>query len=198
MPRSHRPEPLFGNPAEARGRAAEALDSSSGEGVQFLASLALSFTGDVARSGPLVDDLERSFPQHTIVRFYYLPTVRAQLALSRHDPSKAIEVLQTASPYELSMDGKMYPVYVRGESYLAAHQGNEAATEFRKILDHRGIVVNAPIGSLAHLGLARAYALLGDKTKAKVAYQDFLALWKEADPDIPVLKHAKAEYAKLN
>jgi DNA-binding winged helix-turn-helix (wHTH) protein/tetratricopeptide (TPR) repeat protein len=191
---------LFGNPAEARGRAADALDSSNGPAVQFLAALALAFAGDSVRAGTLADDLGNRFPEHTIVQSYYVPTIRAQLALSRKDPSRAIEILQAASPYELSAGGRLYPVYVRGESYLAAHRGDKAAAEFQKILDHRGIVVNSPIGVLAHLGLGRAYALSGDKSKAKSAYQEFLSFWKDADPDpdIRILKQAKAEYAKLN
>jgi len=191
---------LFGNPAEARGRAADALDSSNGPAVQFLAALALAFAGDSVRAGTLADDLGNRFPEHTIVQSYYVPTIRAQLALSRNDPSRAIEILQAASPYELSAGGRLYPVYVRGEGYLAAHRGDKAAAEFQKILDQRGIVVNSPIGVLAHLGLGRAYALSGDKSKAKSAYQEFLSFWKDADPDpdIPILKQAKAEYAKLN
>ena len=137
------------------------------------------------------------------MQFNYLPTIHAQLALIRMDHSKAIEILQAAAPYELGTPSGnayspgLYPVYVRGEAYLAAHQGGEAAAEFQKILDHRGIVLNEPIGALAHLELARAYALQGDIAKAKAAYQDFLTLWKDADPDIPILKEAKAEYAKL-
>jgi eukaryotic-like serine/threonine-protein kinase len=191
-------EALFGNPAEARDRAADALDLSNGEGVQFLAALALSFASGAERVETLATDLGNRFPEHTIVQSYYLPTVRAQVALSRDDPSRAIEILQAAAPYELSGSGALYPVYVRGEAYLAARRGIEAAAEFQKILDHRGIVANAPVGALAHLGLGRAYTLSGDKTKAKAAYQDFLTLWKDADPDIPTLKQAKAEYAKLN
>jgi eukaryotic-like serine/threonine-protein kinase len=138
----------------------------------------------------------------TYVHFNYLPTIRAQLALRRNDSSraiessKAIEILQAAAPYELGAGG-LYPVYVRGEAYLAAHQGNEAAAEFKKILDHRGVVLNEPIGALAKLGLARAFSLQGDTAKAKSAYQDFLTLWKDADPDIPILIAAKAECAKL-
>jgi predicted Zn-dependent protease len=191
-------EALFGNQAEARERAADALNLSNGEGVQFLAALALSFAGDPIRAETLADDLERRFPQNTIVQSYYLPTVRGQVALSRNNPPRAIEILRAAVPYDLSGSGALYPVYVRGESYLAAHRGNEATAEFHKIPDHPGIVVNAPVGALAHLGLARAYALSGDKAKAKSAYHDFLTLWKNADPDIPILKHAQAEYAKLN
>ena len=151
----------------------------------------MSIAGDAVRAETLADALDNRFPEHTIVQSYYLPTLRAQLALSRNDPSRAIQILQAAEPYELSSSGALYPVYVRGESYLAAHRGNEAAAESQKILDHRGIVVNAPIGALAHLGLGRAYALSGDKTGAKIAYQDFLNLWKDADPDIPILKKPK-------
>ncbi len=191
-------EALFGNPAEARERAAEALKLSNGRDVQSLAALALAFAGDQVRVETLATDLDNRFPEHTIVQSYYLPTLRAQVALSRDDPSAAIEILQAAAPYELSGSGALYPAYVRGEAYLAAHKGNEAAGEFQKILDHRGIVINAPVGALAHLGLGRAYALSGDRAKAKASYQDFLTLWKDADPDIPLLKQAKAEFVKLN
>jgi hypothetical protein len=190
-------EALFGNPAEARERAADALELSNSWYVQSLAALSLALAGDEVRVETLATDLDNRFPDHTIVQSYYLPTVRAQLALSHDDPSRAIEVLQAAAPYELSGSGALYPAYVRGEAYLAAHQGNEAAAEFQKILDHSGIVVNVPIGALAHLGLGRAYALSGDKTKAKSAYQDFLALWKVADQDLPILINAKREYAAL-
>jgi len=189
---------LFGNPAEARERAGEALHLSTSAEVQALSALALSIAGDSARAEALADDLGKRFPEHAIVQSYYLPTLRAQLALNRNHPSKAIEDLQAAARYELSSSGALYPVYVRGEAYLAAHRGNQAAAEFQKILDHRGIAVNAPTGALAHLGLGRAYALSGDRTRAKIAYRDFLTLWKDADPDTPVLKEAEAEYAKLN
>jgi hypothetical protein len=148
--------------------------------------------------------LNKRFPEATIVQFNYLPTLRARLAVNRGNASDALETLRAALPYELgrttfsnySWNG-LYPVYVRGEAYLAAHQGAEAAAEFQKILDHRGIVSNSPIGALAHLQLGRAYAMAGDVVKAKAAYHDFLTLWKDADPDIPILKQAKAEYAKL-
>jgi tetratricopeptide (TPR) repeat protein len=191
-------EALFGNPAQARERAADALELSNGWDAQSVAALALALTGDEVRVETLATDLDNRFPEHTIVQSYYLPTLRAQVALSRNDPSRAIEILQAAAPYELSDAGALYPIYVRGEAYLAAHKGSEAVAEFQKILDHRGIVVNDPIGAMAHLGLARAYALSGDRTKAKAAYQDFLTLWKDADPDIPILKQAQAEYARLN
>jgi serine/threonine protein kinase/predicted Zn-dependent protease len=193
-------EAVFGNAVEARQRAAAALGLSTGRDVQYGAALALALAGDVARTQALADDLGKRSPEDTIVQFNYLPTLRAQLALDRNDVSKAIEALQTASPYELGNVGNdvaLYPVYVRGTAYLAAHQGSEAAAEFQKILDHRGVVWNEPIGALAHLGLARAYALQGETTRARTAYQDFLTLWKDADPDIPILREAKSEFAKL-
>jgi tetratricopeptide (TPR) repeat protein len=152
----------------------------------------------------MADDLGKRFPEGTIIQFNYLPTLRAKLALLRSNPQQALDSLQAAAPYELGLPAlsfynwpNMYPVYVRGEAYLAAHQGKEAAAEFQKILNHRGIVLNEPIGALAHLQLGRAYAMSGDSAKARAAYEDFLTLWKDADPDIPVLQQAKAEYAKL-
>jgi tetratricopeptide (TPR) repeat protein len=190
-------EALFGNPAEARERAAEALELSNSWDAQSVAALSLVLAGDEVRAETLATDLDNRYPKHTIVQSYYLPTVRAQVALSRDDPSRAIEVLQAAVPYQLSDAGALYPAYVRGEAYLAAHKANEAAAEFQKILDHSGIVVNSPIGVLAHLGLGQAYALSGDTTKAKSAYQDFLTLWKDADQNLPILISAKREYADL-
>jgi hypothetical protein len=138
------------------------------------------------------------------VQFNYLPTLRAQLAINRRNASQAIQALTAALPDELGRSTfsaygwmALYPVFVRGEAYLAARQGNEAAAEFQKILDHSGIALNQPIGALAHLGLARAYVVQGDTAKSRAAYQDFLMLWKDADPDIPILKQANTEYAKL-
>jgi eukaryotic-like serine/threonine-protein kinase len=189
-------EVLFGNPAEARQRAAAALELSIGRDVQYKAALALALTGQAARAQALADDLNKRYPEDTIVRFAELPTLHAQLALGRNDASKAIAALQATAPYELGTGAGLHPIYVRGQAYLAAHEGSKAAGEFQKIIDHRVLVLN-PIGALAHLGLARAYVLQGDTSKAKAAYQDFLALWKDADPDIPVLKQAKAEYGKL-
>jgi hypothetical protein len=135
-------------------------------------------------------------------KFNYLPTIHAQVALIRKDHLKAVEVLQLTASYELGtptdrVSPALYPVYVRGQAYLAAHQGSESASEFQKILDHRGIVLSEPIGTLAHLQIGRAHAMQGDTAKAKAAYQAFLTLWKDADPDIPILKEAKAEYTKL-
>jgi serine/threonine protein kinase len=196
-------EALFGDAAEARQRGDAALALSTGRDVKFGAALALALAGDGSRAQALEEDLAKGFREDTLVSFNYLPTVRAQLAISRHDSLKAVEALKIAAPFELGQPGdssfrpSLYPVYVRGEAYLAAHQGSEAVAEFQKILDYRGIVVNEPIGALARLGLGRAYAMQGDTPRAKAAYQDFLTLWKDADPDIPILKEAKAEFVRL-
>jgi eukaryotic-like serine/threonine-protein kinase len=196
-------EALFGNAAQARQRAAAALTLSAGRDVQYGAALALALTGDAGRTQAMANELSNRFSDDTVVHFNYLPTIHALVALSRNDSSKAIAALQPTAPYEMGTPGagtfspNLYPVYVRAEAYLAGHHGSEAATEFQKILDHRGVVVNAPIGVLAHLGLARAYSLRGDNPKARAAYQEFLTLWKDADPDVPIVKVAKAEYAKL-
>jgi tetratricopeptide (TPR) repeat protein/predicted Ser/Thr protein kinase len=197
-------EALFGNATAARQEAAKALDLSMARDNQYAAALALGFAGETARVGALANDLARRFPEDTMVQFNYLPTLRAQLALNGNDSGKAIEALQPAAPYELGGPGSgffaflsVYPVYVRGEAYLAGRQGSEAAAEFQKVLDHRGIVLNEPIGALACLGLARAYVSQGDTARARTAYQNFLELWKDADPDVPVLIAAKSEYAKL-
>ena len=182
-----------------------ALELSKDREAEYGAAFALAVSGDSSRSQTLANDLERRFSEDTSVRFSYMPALRARFAQKDGEPSKAIELLQVAVPHELGVTlssvsglfGALYPVYMRGEAYLAARQGNEAAAEFQKILDHHGIVVSDPIGALARLQLGRAFALSGDKTKAKTAYQDFLTLWKDADPDIPILQQAKAEYAGL-
>jgi eukaryotic-like serine/threonine-protein kinase len=192
-------ESLFGNRAEARRDANSALARSAGRDVQYAAALALAFAGDTSKAQTLADELAKQLPDDTILSFNYLPTIRAQLALSANDPSKALDLPQSATPYELGdvWLGFLGPVYVRGEACLAAHQEAAAVAEFQKLIDNRGIVVNNPIGALAHLQLGRAYVLRGDKVKAKSAYQEFLQLWKDADSDIPLLREAKAEYAKL-
>jgi len=191
-------EALVGNFEQARQQAVTALAHSTGHDVQFEVGLALAMAGDEDKADRLANDLANRFPENTAVQFDYLPTIRAQVALSRNDCSKALDALQAAAPYEMGMMARMYPIYVRGEAYLAAHRGHEAAAEFQKILDHRGIVLNSPVnGALAHLQLGRAYAMQGDTARARAAYQDFLTLWKDADPDIPVLKQAQAEYAKF-
>jgi tetratricopeptide (TPR) repeat protein len=197
-------EAWFGNTGEARQRATLALKLSTGRDLQYFAALAFAYTRDDARAKALADDLDKRFPEDTIVQFNYLPTVRGRLALNKGDASGAIANLAVAAPYELGATraidldwSAMFPVFVRGEAYLAAHKGSEAAAEFQKILDHRGLVLNQPIGALAHLGLGRAYVLQGDTVRARAAYQDFLTLWKDADPGIPILKQAQAEYSKL-
>jgi tetratricopeptide (TPR) repeat protein len=196
-------EALFGNYNDARQSAARVLDSRDRD-AQYGAALAFALAGD-SRSQILADDLSMRFPEDTLVRFSYLPALRALLALGRHEPSTAIELLGASAPYELGSEGansvgfggSFYPIYVRGLAYLAGHQGADAAREFQKILDHRGIVVTDPIGALAHLQLGRAFALAGVPAKAKSAYNDFLTLWKDADVEIPILKDAKAEFARL-
>jgi serine/threonine protein kinase len=197
-------EGLFGNADEAQRRATLAMVRSAGRDVQYGAALALAYARDGGRAQALTDDFGKRFPEDTIVLFNYLPTLRAKLALNRGNASEAIESLRAAAPYELGVTMSstygwtaLYPVFVRGEAYLAAHRGTEAAVEFQKILDHRGIVLNEPIGALAHLGLGRAYAMQGDSAKARAAYNDFFTLWKDADPDIPILQQAKSEYGKL-
>jgi predicted Zn-dependent protease len=192
-------EALFGNAPEARRDAVSVLGLSKDRDAQVGAALALALAGDAVRAQTVADELGKRFPEDTIVQFNYLPSVHAQIALSRNAASKAIEALQAAAAYDMgtAVNTTFYPLVVRGEAYLVAHKGGEAAAAFQTILDHRGIVLNEPIGALAHLGLARAYAMTGDTVKSKSAYQDFLTLWKDADPDIPILKEAKAEYAKV-
>ena len=169
--------------------------------MRILAALALARAGDNAGAEKLAAELDKTFPLDTLVQRYWLPTIRAAVALERKDPNRAIELLKVASTIELGASGTlaiwMCPTYLRGEAYLMLHDGNRAASEFQKLIDHRGVVVNFPWGALARLGVARAYTLQGDTAKARDAYQDFLTLWKHADPDIPILKEAKAEYAKL-
>jgi ATP/maltotriose-dependent transcriptional regulator MalT len=180
------------------------LAISNGRDAQYVAALASALAGDTARAQALADDLDKRFPEDTVVRFNYLPTIRAQLALAvPGGAAKAVESLGVTAPYELGVPGSstfwtnLYPVYVRGEALLAERKGAEAAAEFQKIVDWPGVVVNEPIGALARLGLARAYALSGDAPKARAAYDDFFKLWKAADVHVPVLIQAQAEYSKL-
>jgi tetratricopeptide (TPR) repeat protein len=191
-----------GNRQQARAEADRAVKMAPGRDVRAMAALALARAGDRAAAEKLASDLDRAFPLDTVVQRYWLPTIRTAFALERGDPSRAVELLQVASPIELGQPTQLsvylYPVYLRGEAYLMLHNGKRAAAEFQKFIDHRGLVVNFPLGALARLGLARAYAVQGDTAKAKAAYQDFLTLWKDADPDIPIYIQAKAEYAKLH
>jgi DNA-binding winged helix-turn-helix (wHTH) protein/tetratricopeptide (TPR) repeat protein len=199
-------EAFIGNAPAARQRASVALELVRNREVEYGNALALALAGNSSQAQSLADDLEGHYLEDTSVKFSYLPVLRAMLALNHHQASKAIELLQGATAYELGTPrsnlqgffGALYPVYVRGQAYLAAGQGAEAVAEFQKILDHRGIVVSDIIGALARLQIARAYAKVGDTINAESAYRDFLTLWKNADPDIPILKQAKTEYAKLN
>ena len=194
-------EALYGNGSEAKQRAAASLAQLNGRDSQYLAALALAIAGDSTRAQNLTDDLDKRFPDDTVIRLNYLPTLRAQLALGKG--TKSTEILAVSSTYELGVPGSntirtsLYPVYVRGEALLASHQGAPAAAEFQKILDWSGVALNQPIGPVAHLGLARAYALAGDTAKSRAAYDEFFAIWKDADPNIPTLIQAKSEYAKL-
>jgi hypothetical protein len=195
-------EAEFGNPSSARQSASAALALAAGRDVTAVTALALARAGDAPHASKLADDLNKEFPLDTIAQGYWLPVIRASLELRANNIAKALDLLEATTPFELGQVhtlglGMLYPIYVRGEAHLLARQGKQATTEFQKIIDHRGIVLNFPLGALAHLGLARGYSLSGDTAKSRSAYQDFLTLWKDADPDIPILKQAKAEYAKL-
>ncbi len=198
-------EAEFGNTERSRQEVASALAAASTRDVTILAALAWARIGDTDRAQRMADDLARRFPLNTTVNRYWLPAVYASIEIKRGNPAKALEVLQTAAPYELGtplpqfeVGGSLYPPYVRGEAYLSLGRGKQAAAEFQKFLDHPGVTVNSPLGALARLQLARAYALAGLSAKARSTYQDFLALWKDADPDLRVLKQAELEYAKLH
>jgi eukaryotic-like serine/threonine-protein kinase len=194
-------ESLFGNAQLAKKEATEALARPRGRDVEGVGALALALAHSEAKAQSLAEDLAKRFPDSTLVHTNYVPSVRAQLALNHMDTSSALDNLQWAAPYELGdCDGisAMLPIFLRGQAYLMARRGSEAAAEFQKILDHRGIVLNSPIGALTHLQIARAFTMQGEAAKARVAYQDFLTLWKDADPEIPILKQAKAEFAKLH
>jgi len=202
-------EAFFGNEKEARMGATEALKASKARNVEYAAALALAISRDSSVAQKRVDDLAKRFPEDTCIQASYLPVLRARLALNQSvngsESARALKSLEVAAPYELGTPiskvaagfGALYPVYMRGEAYLDAKQGPEAAAEFQKILDHRGIVATDPIGALAHLQLGRAWYAVGDNDKAKTTYRDFFALWKDADPDVPILKSAKAEYSRL-
>ncbi len=190
-------EGLVGNSGKAKDWADRALKASPGRSVEANAALALALAGSADEAKKMADDLNSDFPEDTLVQNGYIPEIRAVLAVHQGNAQQAISLLSAASPYELGFALKLLPAYLRGQAFLAAHNAASAAPEFQKILDHPGVVVNSPIGALAHLGLARAYAMQGNAAKAKAAYQDFLGLWAHADPDVPVLKEANAEYGKL-
>ena len=187
-----------GNSRRARAEADAALKLAPNRQVRALAALAFARAGDTARAESLASLLDKTFPVDTLIQRYWLPSIRAAVALERRDPKRAIELLKVASPIELQYSPAiLYPAYVRACAYLMLRDGNRAQAEFQKFIDHRGLVRNSPLGALARCGLARSYASQGDTVKAQAAYRDFLALWKDADPDIPILKQAKQEYTKL-
>ena len=192
-----------GNAVAAEQGIAAALALAPGRDVRILTTLALARAGDSSRAKAAAERLEKDYADDTMVKFYWLPTIYAAITNNNGGHAEeAISVLQAARPYELGLPpqlsvGTLYPVFVRGQAYLLAHDGDLAIAEFQKVIDHRGIVLNFPLGALARLGLARAYGVQGDMARARSAYQDFFALWKDADPDIPILKEAKVEYAQL-
>ena len=190
-------EALVGYAAQARDAAAAALAVSRNRPTLTSCASAFALAGDVAKATAIADELNKLFPLHTYINSIFLPTARAQIEIERGNPAKAIELLRVVSPYEFGWAARVLPNYIRGQAYLKTRQGLEAAAEFQKILDHRGVCTTAPECSLSHLGLGRARVISGDNAGARTAYQDFFALWKDADPDIPILKEAKAEYAKL-
>jgi serine/threonine protein kinase/tetratricopeptide (TPR) repeat protein len=195
-------EAEFGNLAAAKQDVSAALTLTPGRDVEMLAALVLARIGEAVRAKTIVGQLEKSYPSQTVLKVYWLPTIKAAIELNANNAAQSLVYLEAAAPYELGAPppfqiGTLYPAYIRGQAQLMAHNGAAAAVEFQKLMDHRGIVLDFVAGSLAHLQLGRAYAMAGDTAKAKSAYQDFLTLWKDADPDIPILKEAKAEYAKL-
>ena len=197
-------EAEIGNPQEARAQVSSAMSSVPSRDMRVLAALALARSGDASRAEPMADELSNGAPANTLLNCYWLPTIRATLELNRRHPDNALRLLQAASPCELGepnpqvqIGGSLYPVYVRGQANLENGRGQEAIVEFRKLLDHKGVVQNFVLGALVHVQLGRAYFATGDAPKARAQYQEFFTLWKDADPDVPILKQAKAEYAKL-
>jgi tetratricopeptide (TPR) repeat protein len=191
-----------GNAGAARQAAARALALAPGRDVKVLSALALARSGESPQSKAIMEALKKSESSNSFLKVYWFPVLEASMAIAQHAPDRAIIALEPSLPYELGNPppeaaGTLHPAYLRGLAYLAQKNGAAAAAEFQKFLDHPGIVQNFLFASLAHLELGRAYAISGDQTKAKTAYQDFFRLWKDADPDIPILKQAKAEYAKL-
>jgi tetratricopeptide (TPR) repeat protein len=193
-------EAAFGDHEQAKHDVTTALSHSRQSGLRVRAALVLALVGDTGRGETIAAELAKRYPLDTCVAMYGVPSVRAAIELRRNNPAKAVQELDVTSPYELGCDWvemEFLPVYIRGQAFLAMHQGREAAAEFQKYIDYPGAVLNNPLGAVARVGLARAYAMQGDTAKARAAYQEFLTLWKNADPDVPILIQAKAEYAKL-
>jgi tetratricopeptide (TPR) repeat protein len=198
-------EAFYGNTGAARQKATEALALARGRHVDYAAALALALSGDMPRARTLARDLEQSFPEDTSVQFNYLPALRALFAMSAGDPSAAIQSLESASRFDLAVAGigfygyfgMLYPIYVRGEAYRAAQQPAEAIAEFQRVLDNRSIVLVDPVDAMARLQLARTLAVSGDTVNAKSAYENLMTLWKNADPEVPTVERARAEYARL-
>jgi serine/threonine protein kinase/tetratricopeptide (TPR) repeat protein len=194
-------EAEFGNTAVAKQEVTKALELSRDRDVSVVSGLTLARSGDPVGAKTIMLALEKNQPSNTVLNVYWLPLVKATTALNRGSASQALALLESAKPYELSDAGgfinNLYPAYVRGQAYLQAHNGTQAIAEFQKLLDHRGIVGNFPTGALAHLQIGRACAMSGEISRAKSAYEDFFAIWTNADPDIRILRQAKAEYAKL-
>jgi tetratricopeptide (TPR) repeat protein len=198
-------EAEIGNESGTRQLTATAFGLASSPELQILGAVAAARSGDARRASALADDLARQLPRSTMLYGYWLPTIRASLALGRNDAAGAVELLRGATGYELGvadpdshMGATLYPLYIRGLALLRAGRAREATAEFQKILDHRGIVLNFVTGALAHLQLGRAKAISGDLQGARKAYDDFFTLWKDADPDVPILKAARTEFARLH
>ena len=197
-------EALFGEADRAKQQATIAMKYDSDRDIAYGIALAVALAGDLKQAQSFTDGLAKRFPEDTIAQCNYLPTLRGELALAHSHPEQAIAMLNAATSCELGLPSysyynwpNLYPVYVRGTAYLAAHLGDKAAAEFQKIVAHRGIVLTEPIGALAYLGLGRAYALSGDRERARTAYETFLALWQDGDRDVPILRQAKSEASKL-
>jgi serine/threonine protein kinase/predicted negative regulator of RcsB-dependent stress response len=195
-------EAEFGFADVAKRDTQQSLARNRNADVKSMAAVALARVGDNKQALQLAEELEHEFPEHSFMRLYWVSSIKAAVELNKGNPAGAVLLLQAAEPYEASSDTNiqgttLYPAYIRGDAYLALRDGTKAETEFKKFIDHPGMLANCPLAALARLGLARAYALQGDNGKAKAAYQDFLQLWKDADPEIPIYKQAKAEFAKL-
>ena len=195
-------EAEFGNAARAQENARAAIGAGDNRDVEVQAALALSRAGEPVQARNIIEKLNAQYPLNSFLQHYWFPTIRAAIELNQGNAEAAIDALQGKTAYELGVPpglnlGPMYPVYIRGEAYLKARRPQDAAEQFRKMIEHRGVTMNFPLGSLAHLQLARALAMSGDTAAARREYQHFFALWKDADPEIPVLQTAKAEYAKL-